>query len=194
MRQEPGAAEVHFRTALAQLQLSLRTECKRASALPTAMFGAADPMLEARLAQAAETMMQRLQEPSPDVAAGDQDSEPRIEDVSSAELARLPDQLRAAHGAALDLEQGLAAEYLSVLGDACSTATPEVQRHAQRLLSAGFGISSSLDFESLAQLLQAQLEGLPADDDLVETLAAASRRLAAAALSIDPIGDRNGPS
>ncbi|MGK0300930.1 MAG: hypothetical protein ACI89X_001804 [Planctomycetota bacterium] len=53
-----------FREAISQWQLAARTEVKRSSSLPSSMFDACDPMLEARLAESVEAMMHCLHEPN----------------------------------------------------------------------------------------------------------------------------------
>jgi hypothetical protein len=177
------AAVAHFRSAIAQWRLSLHTECKRASSLPTAMFGAADPMLEARLAEAAETMLLRLQEPPPELASDDATGEQRLEEVTTEELRPLARRLANGPSAPPDLEPGLAAEYLAILGDACATGEPSVRAAAHQRLRSEFGVASALDIDTLADLLKAQLTAAEGDDNVVDDLAATSRRLAAAALT-----------
>lgn len=181
-----GAAVAHFRTAIAQWRLSLHTECKRASSLPTAMFGAADPMLEARLAEAAETMLLRLQEPPPELAGAAAAGEQRLEAVSRDELRSLTVRLANSAQDPPDLEPGLAAEYLAILGDACVTGEPNVRAAAHQRLQGEFGVTSALDLDALAALLTAQLTAAQGDDNIAKDLAATSRRLAAAALASAP--------
>ena len=89
-RPEPTPTGPAFGEAVAQWHLALRTEVKKSSALPTAMFDACDPMVETRLVETAESMLACLQEPAPRLAqpaAG----ELRIEHVDAARGHPLPD-------------------------------------------------------------------------------------------------------
>src|SRR5262249_7736185 len=52
----------HFTAAIAHHHLTLQTELKRSTSLPSAMFDANDPMLEARLCEATEGIFRRLLE------------------------------------------------------------------------------------------------------------------------------------
>lgn len=178
-----SATGASFREAIATWRLNLRTEVKKASALPTAMFDACDPMLEARLAETAEAMFSRLQEPDPVVAGEGADHEPRLELVVADELRALPRRIAAAEDRALDLTEGNAAEYLGILVDACCTAPPQLQPFAVRRLSEDFGVQGGDDLGELTQLLAQQAEATlgPAPIDGSELdLAAICRRTVAA--------------
>lgn len=175
-----------FREAIASWRLALRTEVKKSSALPTAMFDACDPMLETRLAETAEAMLARLQEPDP--ALADQNApggEQRLEVIQAAELRRLPRQIAAVEPGPLDLQAGLAAEYLAILADACCTSTGPQQRHAVQRLCQDFGVSPDSDLDALTQLLAVQAGEAATTEPHAASeldLATTCRRVAAAVL------------
>ena len=78
-----------YQEAISQWQLAARTEVKKFSSLPSAMFDTCDPMLEACLADPAERMMHRLHEPETQALAESaqiQQIELRVEKVTSEEL------------------------------------------------------------------------------------------------------------
>lgn len=175
-----------FREAIANWRLALRTEVKKSSALPTAMFDACDPMLETRLAETAEAMLACLQEPDP--ALADQNTpggEQRLEVIQAAELRCLPRQIAAVEPGALDLQSGLPAEYLAILADACCTSTGPQQQHAVRRLCQDFAVTPDSDLDALTQLLaeQAGVAAAPEAHAASELdLATTCRRVAAAVL------------
>lgn len=148
-------AGIDFHAAIAQWRLALRTEVKRASSLPTAMFDACDPMLETRLAQSAEAMLSLLQEPAPEHRSDESRGEQRLESVSQAELAQLPAQIGATAPAAIDLAADQSAEYLGILADLCCQDGTG-QRPAATRLCSDFGIASSHELDTLVQLLADQ--------------------------------------
>jgi hypothetical protein len=160
----PGPASGHetargrsFREAIASWRLALRTEVKKSSSLPTAMFDACDPMLETRLAETAETLLARLQEPSDALANGHGAAgEQRLEVVGAHELSTLPQRLVAGAEAAGDLQDGLTAEYLGILADTCCTGTGSLRRCALARLQQDFGVAPEADLQQLAQLLDGQ--------------------------------------
>ncbi|MEO6597645.1 MAG: hypothetical protein ABIP94_23115 [Planctomycetota bacterium] len=174
-REGHKAGNEGFREAVAQWRLTLRTEVKRASSLPTAMFDACDPMLETRLAETAESMLTRLQQPVAEVrAAEDPNAEKRIERVAPNELKALP--LRIAGPAVhLALDADLAAEYLGILTDMCCVATGNPQAGAVHLLQRDFGLSHTTDLAQLTRLLAQRVQSAAtaapdttADDALTE--------------------------
>jgi len=149
------AAGIDFHGAIAQWRLALRTEVKRASSLPTAMFDACDPMLETRLAQSAEAMLALLQEPAAEHLSDEPRGEQRLETVALAELAQLPVQIGGQAPATIDLEAGQAAEHLGILADLCCRGGAGERPAATRLCS-DFGIASSQQLDTLVQLLAEQ--------------------------------------
>lgn len=145
--------------AVAQWRLQLRTEVKRASSLPTSMFDACDPMLETRLAETTEAMLARLHEPDATVASPQQDGEKRLEQVAADELVRLPGRLGDGRDARpLGIDDDLAAEYLGVLTDTCTTATGAARHGAAQLLMRDFGIDPTADLASSARRIAAALQ------------------------------------
>lgn len=153
------AAGIDFHAAIAQWRLALRTEVKRASSLPTAMFDACDPMLETRLAQSAEAMLALLQEPAAEHLSEEPRGEQRLETVALGEMARLPQRIGSAPPPLPDLEDGLAAEYLGILSDLCCHGGASERPAAARLCS-DFGIASSHELDTLVQALAEQSAGL----------------------------------
>ncbi len=148
---EPGS---DVRSAIAQWHLALRTELKRSSSLPTAMFDACDPMLEARLAETAKAMLACLQQPDTAVAAPPPiATEKRIEHVSPDELKDLPRRIATGSWPNLDLDTGLLAEYLAVLTDTCCGATGKARNGAVQLLCRDFGLAAATDLQHAAGLL-----------------------------------------
>jgi hypothetical protein len=164
------AAGIDFHAAIAQWRLALRTEVKRASSLPSAMFDACDPMLETRLAQSAEAMLALLQEPAAEHLRKEPHEDLRLETVALEEMARLPDRIGSAPPPLPDLEDGLPAEYLGVLSDLCCQGGTSERPAAARLCS-DFGIASSRELDKLVQALAEQttsLDSAMADEDLTQ--------------------------
>lgn len=177
-------AAASFREAIANWRLALHTEVKKASALPTAMFDACDPMLETRLRETAEVMLARLQEPDPSlVGETTPNDDQRLEVVTGVELRALPQQVATGEHGPLDLQSGLGGEYLAILADTCCSATGPLQHHAVQRLCQDFGVSPHSDLDALTQLLAQQAKAAVAanakprsDEDLASTC----RRVAAA--------------
>ncbi|MBX3461813.1 MAG: hypothetical protein KF830_01465 [Planctomycetes bacterium] len=172
-----------FRAALAQWRLSLRTEVKKASSLPTAMFDACDPMLETRLADSAEAMLACLQQPADHLRDRSPAAELRLETVTLAELAALPRHVAAVDVGPLDLRTGLQAEYLGILTDAACTATGPARHGAVQLLQRDFALDAQTDAAALSAVLVRAVRDLPADamtEPTAALLATACQRLAAA--------------
>lgn len=171
-----------FREVVATWRLRLHTEIKKASALPTAMFDACDPMLETRLAETAEALLAQLEEPDPvladDTAPG---GERRLELVTEDELRRLPRAVAAMPVGTPGIDDDLAAEQLGVLADTCCAGDEKLQQKAVQRLCREFGVDGDTDLQALAELLDEQaraaIDGTGSDDDL----AATCRRIAAAA-------------
>ena len=157
-----------FRAAISQWQLAARTEVKRSSSLPSSMFDACDPMLEARLAESVEAMMHCLHQP-PEATTETPPTKllpARVETVEPNELSALQLLLKN-DDAALDLESGVSAEYLGLLIDTCTTADESVQAAARALLQQDFAIAATADLQQAsAALLQClrELTGTDADD------------------------------
>ncbi len=167
----------NFHEAIAQWRLNLRTEVKRSSSLPTAMFDACDPMLETRLAESAEAMLACLQEPEAHVAGEPLPvAERRIENVGTDEVLALIQRLGPATEPP-DLEAILQNEYFSILADACCSADTRVRQSAARLLRRDFALSAPTHLPQLASMLATQLEaatdggahGAPAEDNRIDT-------------------------
>ena len=92
-RQQAGES---FPEAVAQWRLTLRTEVKTTSSLPTSVFHGRDATLEAMLAASTEAMLARLQTPSRAANAGAAAvAGQRLERIGVAELQVLPILLRA---------------------------------------------------------------------------------------------------
>lgn len=174
-------AGTSFHEAIAQWRLQVRTEVKKASALPTAMFDACDPMLETRLCESVEAMLGQLQEPPAHVAEAP--GEQRLETIREAELKALPAQLVGDEVAGEDLGAGTAAEYLAVLADTCCTATGHAQQQAVRRLVQDFGADPDQDFTALLRLLLGEVDAATApsaDSGTADDLAVVCRQLTAA--------------
>jgi len=139
-----------FREVISQWQLDARTEVKRASSLPSSMFDAADPMVEARLGEAVAVMMQLLHRPDePGTAerASGEHLERRAEQVSTEELRALPDRIRR-EVADADLDDKVSSEYLNLLIDACTTGDARVRRGARELPARDFSIAATADLDA----------------------------------------------
>ncbi len=168
----------NFHEAIAQWRLNLRTEVKRSSSLPTAMFDACDPMLETRLAESAEAMLACLQEPDPHVAGEPTPvAERRIETVTADEVAGLIRRLgTTAPAERADLDVALHNEYFSILADACCSEATPIRHSAARLLRRDFALTAPNHLPQLACMLATQLDaaadgsahGWPADERRVD--------------------------
>lgn len=143
----------HFQEAIARHQLALQTELKRSSSLPTAMFDASDPMLEARLCEATESIFRSLREhdvaPDDDTPAADL----RLERVGISETAML---VRAclrgdyAPEPAPDLREHEQEEYFAILAETSARAHGAPQQRAARILCG----DSSDDLRTLDELVE----------------------------------------
>lgn len=149
-----------FREVISQWQLAARTEVKKASSLPSSMFDASDPMLEARLAETVEAMMQLLHEPrAAELAksASGEHLEMRVEKVDDAELRSLPAKIRRDLDDA-DLDDHVSSEYLNLLIDTCTTGDEPTQRAARELLAKDFSVESNVDLEEATRALLACMQ------------------------------------
>lgn len=138
----------HFETAIARYQLDVQTQLKRSTSLPSAMFDAADPMLEARLCEATEGIFQQLLEY--DVAnQGGAAGEQRLETVSRDELARTLQAAVAGDFADAEvpsLTEHAQEEFLALLAEAVARSTGAPQQHAAKLLWAqGHGAEQEME-------------------------------------------------
>lgn len=183
-RQQKGAND-GFREAVAQWRLNLRTEVKKSSSLPSAMFDACDPMLETRLAESAEAMLTCLQEPGAELRDPGDSAEKRVEHVSADELRQLPTRIAAVEVVPLDLRTGLLAEYLGILTDIACVGNGPAQHGALQLLQRDFALTSATDVAAIADLLTRQVADSlatcgEATEATAEQLALTGQRLAAA--------------
>jgi hypothetical protein len=182
-RDARSALGTSFREAIASWRLTLHTEVKRASSLPTAMFDACDPMLETRLAETAEAMLAQLHEPDPSLGEGNGPGEQRLEVVTPEELQQLPQRIRGDTIGPLDLAFGISAEYLGVLTDACCSASGIAQQRAAQRLSEDFDVRPNSDLEQLTQELSTHVHevlGAGANTTVDQDIEATCRRIAAA--------------
>ncbi|MCK5943617.1 MAG: hypothetical protein KAI24_16660 [Planctomycetes bacterium] len=144
-----------FREAISQWQLAARTEVKRSSSLPSTMFDACDPKLEARLAETVDAMMHCLHQPDTAELAKEYANaklEQRVENVSADELRALPKLVRDDLAEA-DLDDNVSSEYLNLLIDTCTTGDEESQHAARLLLSKDFAIESHAALDAAARAL-----------------------------------------
>ncbi|MBK8099716.1 MAG: hypothetical protein IPK26_21630 [Planctomycetes bacterium] len=145
----------HFEEAIARWHLHVQTEVKRSSSLPTAMFDACDPNLEARLADATERIFGLLLDHRvPPAVAMLPEEQLHLELVEERELRGLVQRLRADHGTPPPtLDDGLRDEYLSVLADLCCNGEPTTRRDAARRLRRDFALADVDDLEHLTGAL-----------------------------------------
>jgi hypothetical protein len=194
----PGEPADDFRDAIAEWRLGLRTEVKKTSSLPSAMFDACDPMLETRLAESAQAMLAKLQPLAPSADTVDTALvAKRLEKVTPDDMRRLPQRIAEMQVAPVDLESGLLPEYLGILADTCCHATGLAQLGAARLLERDFGLSPSTDLDTLTEMLARQVRESPelfakAACYRDEDLALACQRVAAALVVHLAIGNGGG--
>lgn len=171
-----------FREAISQWQLAARTEVKRASSLPSSLFDAADGMIEARLAETVETMLQLLQR-APDAPhqgrASGEHLEQRAEQVSQEELRALPLAF-GAEPAAVDLDDRAAGEYFNLLVEIFKTGDEATAAAARGRLLSDVPADAAADLDAATAALAGSLRGLArgsagaeADLRVVERLCAA---------------------
>jgi len=178
-----------FREAICQWQLAARTEVRRSSSLPSSMFDACDPMLEAQLAESVEALLARLHEAPRDIAIDSlAEQEQRTERVTPDELRALP-RLIAGHEHAPDLHDGLVAEVLTLLVDASVHGNTVARRNAMSLLRRDYDVDVGADVAtttaSLQQCLMRFAGGSAANGD---ELAEVCRRVAAGEPAERPAG------
>jgi hypothetical protein len=151
----------HFQAAIARHQLDLQTQLKRTTSLPSAMFDATEPMLEARLCEATESIFRQLLEfdtPQPIPV----DGEMRLECVSPQELTATLDA--AVRGEFSDSEvpalgEHQDAEFVAILAEAAARSRDQAKQRAVSLL-AQMGNAAARDLDSLATSLIEQLNVL----------------------------------
>lgn len=145
----------HFEEAIARWHLQVQTEVKRSSSLPTAMFDACDPNLEARLADATERIFGLLLDHRvPPAVAMLPEEQLHLEMVEERELQALVQRVRAADSTPQPaLDQGLRDEYLGVLADLCCKGEPTARRDAARRLRRDFDLGSIEDLDRLTGTL-----------------------------------------
>ncbi len=177
-----------YQEAIAQWHLAARTEVKKSSSLPSAMFDTRDPMLEARLAGSVEVMMRCLHKPEATALLEqtlDQESEIRVERVTLEELLELPAAIQEEH-VKLDVESGLSAEYLSLLIDTCTTGDEATQTAARDLLLRDFSVEANADLHHATQAVFASIQSVLADgssgDDTHERMAELCSAIAASVI------------
>jgi hypothetical protein len=183
-----------YEAAIAQWRLEVRTEVKRSSSLPTAMFDACDPMLETRLAESMEGMLALLHEPAPQVKDTTAPGDHRMEVVTTDELRELPRRVREGEATGLQLDDGLTSEYLTVLTDACCTGAATARHGACQLLQRDFAIGPTHDLDhatsELWRCLQQPAIGGEVDGaklaDLCQRITAAVVMAAPPAAGTDP--------
>lgn len=175
----------HFSAAIARHQLALQTELKRSTSLPSAMFDASDPMLEARLCEATEGIFRQLleQDAPPE---SDEGGEVRLEAVAAEEL---QDLVRAARrGAFADealpsLTEFHGEEFQALLAETCARSHGAAQHRAAQMLRGEHALGPA-DLETLTRDLAARLLALDTGKDAAhaERMREVCRRLAATVL------------
>ncbi len=175
----------HFTAAIARHQLALQTELKRSTSLPSQMFDASDPMLEARLCEATESIFRKLLEHDapPDAAPG---GEVRLEAVLASELRELV--LVARRGAFDDdaapaLAEHKDQEFQALLAETCARSHGGAQHRAAQLLRGELALGPG-DLDALTQDLATRLGAMRAGTDQAqaEAMVLACRKLAATVL------------
>jgi hypothetical protein len=161
-RQQAGES---FPEAVAQWRLTLRTEVKTTSSLPTSVFHARDATLEAMIAASTETMLARLQTPSRAANTGAAAvAGQRLERIGVAELQALPLLLRAGGDRPPRIDDHARTEAIGVLADALLGVDEAAAATAAELLQERFGIGAGGDRDAdAAQLRQHLSAALPAD-------------------------------
>lgn len=139
-RQDRPAAE-DVRAAIAGWQLRIQTDVKRTSSLPTSMFDACDPMVEAALADSAAHIFRRLMAYGPPPGYEDlREDELRAESVTPREIATMCVQLAGEEQIdPPDLTEGSDLEYLWILLDFCLEERGPVRERARETLHAALG-------------------------------------------------------
>ncbi|MSR38386.1 MAG: hypothetical protein EXS02_06065 [Planctomycetes bacterium] len=185
-KRKPGGE--HFRSVIADWQLRLQTELKQASSLPTAMFDASDPMLEARLAESTEGLFRLLQDqPMPSLAPRN-GADRSLELVTQEELSALLAAAARADfgtGAFPRLDENRDEEFYAILGDTCLRGPATQQQRARAVLQQQSGATGS-ELGALATAISqriVQSQQLSTIDD--KALLALCHLIAVAALSTD---------
>ncbi|MGE3174716.1 MAG: hypothetical protein AB7O97_18940 [Planctomycetota bacterium] len=173
----------HFQAAIARHQLHLQTELKRSTSLPSAMFDASDPMLEARLCAATEEIFRCLLEHDQPQSTGEA-GEQRLEPVSRPEVAEL--LVAAVRGEFADQEPPDLAEFLDtelpvLLAETCARSHGQAQERAAELLRGDHPIGP-VELDALTGELHLLLGDASAADADARAVADTCRRIAATAL------------
>lgn len=147
----------HYEEAIARWQLRLQTEVKKASSLPTAMFDACDPSLEARLAQAAESIFAVLRKHGPPPGEEQEVAHLHLEQVREEELSALRDRLSEGSATPPPLGEGAPEELLGVLIDLCHCGERDARQQAAYLLCKHLDVTPA-ELEQLTGELTTALE------------------------------------
>ena len=135
---------------------------KRASSLPSSMFDAADGMVEARLTETVEAMLQLLQHapaaPNRRRASGEH-LEQRAEQVSQDELRALPTAF-GEDTVDVDLDEHVAAEYFNLLVEVWRTGDDTTAAEARERLLADFPADAAGDLDAATAAIAQSLRGL----------------------------------
>lgn len=179
----------NFGEAVASWQLAVQTEVKKTSTLPTAMFDACDPMLEARLCEAADAMFQFLLTQQAPAHGGDDAAQLDLETVSLGELQAMMQQLATQpqdQAPLPQLDAGSDGEVLGILADCCCSADDTARAHAGRHLAQRFGVTADTDpLQLAAQLLQQLRAVVPQSrPDAADRLDRTCEQIAAAVLQV----------
>lgn len=181
-----------YAEAVAQLQLLLRTEVKRSSALPTAVFDACDPMIETQLAQTTEAMLARLQEPVLPGERANGPGEQRLELVTADELRALPRLLVDDADEPPRLDAGISAEYLTVLADACRCGHEAAAAGARALLRRDYALPADAAPEAAGRVVTEALAEALLDGTIRLVVVAEHLDRIAAAILPPPSGPASG--
>lgn len=174
-RQQAGES---FPEAVAQWRLTLRTEVKNTSSLPTSVFHARDATLEALLAASTETMLARLQTPERATGTGAGfGAGQRLERIEVAELRSLPTVLRAGGAGTPRVDDHARTEALGVLVDAALGPDTAAAATAAELLRQRFAVGATgdaaVDAAQLRQLLAPALPAVAAGGPALDAVARA---------------------
>lgn len=188
-RPQRQPTQLSFRDAVSAWQLRARTDVKQNSSLPSGMFDVCDPMLETRLAESVESMLQCLHSPSTPASDDDNPTPPtemRVEHVAPAELQAVPTQFTEA-APDVDFDNGSEQEHFGILLDACTTGDDPVRTAARQLLTHLHGVDCEHGIEDATRALAAYLPRLlSSDDDDAQRLLELCRAVAATVVTAQP--------
>jgi hypothetical protein len=122
----------HFQEAIAQHQLELQLELKKTTSLPSAMFDAADSMLEARLCEATDSIFRHLLDLAPPDELTKDEQERILEQVARDEVQHILQCAREGRfdSERPDIEEGAGSVYRGVLQAIAAQATGAVRQAA----------------------------------------------------------------